>query len=134
VEPPEDAVRVLRHVHRLARPHGVVLDLTSIPPAAVVEHHGDVVGSLDQAVFLERAALTEAAVDAVISEGLLVEEASLAHDVLKYFESGRELVADVAGRRVTRLSPGLKGVLEGIDGPLVERSFCLLRRLRALSG
>lgn len=132
--PPEDAGRVLRHVLRLARPDAIVLDLTSVPPAAVVELDGVPLGSLDQAAFLERAALTEAAVDAMIARGRLVEEASLAHDVLTHFRSGRELASDVAGRRVTRVPLELRRRLEGNDHPLVERSFCLLRRLRVAPG
>jgi hypothetical protein len=130
VVPPEDAVRVLRHVLRLARPDAIVLDLTSVPPAAVVELDGVPLGSLDQAAFLENAAMTETAVDAMIAGGLLVEEASVAHDVLNHFRSGRDLVSDIAARRVTRLPPDLQQLVDEIDHPLVERSFCLLRRLR----
>jgi hypothetical protein len=134
VEPPEDAVRVLRHCHRLCRPDGILLDLTSVPPPAVVELDGTPLGRLDQALFLSRAATTEEAVERLIAEHLLADEASLAHDVLKHFDSGSELVADVAGRGATRVPPELVPVLEQVTRPVTERSFCLLRRLRALPG
>ena len=134
MEPPGDAVRVLRHVHRSTRPGGVVLDLTTVPPAAVIEHAGVGLGSLDQGAFLERAARTEAAVDALIAEGLLAEEASLPHAVLKHFESAGELVADLDERPVSNLPSALRDVLDGVEGPVAERSFCLLRRLRVLPG
>lgn len=125
-------MRVLRHVHRSTRPDGLVLDLTTVPPAAVIEHAGEVLGSLDQAAFLERAARTEAAVDALIAEGLLAEEASLSHAVLKHFGSAAELVADLDQRPVSNLPSALRDVLDGVGGPVAERSFCLLRRLRVL--
>jgi hypothetical protein len=134
VEPPEDAVRVLRHVLQLVRRDGVVLDLTTIPPAAVVERGGVSLGALEQTAFLARAVRTEEAVDAMVAEGLLVEEARLEHDVLKHFDSRPELVDDVGQRAVTRLPQALRERLDDVDGPLVERSFCLLRRLRVLPG
>lgn len=125
-------MRVLRHAHRLTRPNGLALDLTTVAPAAVVEHRGEPLGSLEQTAFLERASLTEAAVDALIAEGLFAEEASVAHEVLKHFDSGQELVAEVAERPVTRMPTELADLLERTDGPVAERSFCLLRRLRVL--
>jgi hypothetical protein len=111
-----------------------MLDLTTIPPAAVIERDGEPLGALEQTAFLERAAKTEAAVDLLIAEGSLVEEASLPHVVLKHFESGRDLIADVAGRAVTRMPTELRDVLETVGEPVVERSFCLLRRLRVPPG
>jgi alpha-D-ribose 1-methylphosphonate 5-triphosphate synthase subunit PhnL len=127
-------VRVLRHARRLTKPGGLFVDLTTVPPAAVVELRHEPIGSLDQVSFLERAAQTEAAVDLLIDEGLVVEEASLQHSVLKHFDSGRELVADVAARSVTRMPAELRETIELIATPIVERSFCLIRRLRVLPG
>lgn len=127
-------MRVLRHVHRLTRPGGLVLDLTTVPPAAVIEHAGEPLGSLDQVDFLERAARTEGAVDALIAEGLLAEEASLAHAVRKHFGSAAGLVADLDQRPASRLPSALRHILDGVEGPVAERSFCLLRRLRVLPG
>lgn len=127
-------MRVLRHARRLTKPGGLFVDLTTVPPAAVVELRDEPIGSLDQVSFLERAARTEAAVDLLIDEGLLLEEASLRHSVLKHFGSGRELVADVAARSVTRLPAELRETIELIATPVVERSFCLIRRLRLVPG
>lgn len=127
-------MRVLRHARRLTKPGGHFVDLTTVPPAAVVELRGEPIGSLDQVSFLARAAQTEAAVDLLIDEGVLLDEASLRHSVLKHFGSGRELVADVAARSVTRLPAELRATVEQIAAPLVERSFCLVRRLRVLPG
>jgi SAM-dependent methyltransferase len=126
----EDAVRVLRHVHRLCRPGGIVLDLTTVRPEAAVERDGVVLGRLDQASFLERAARSEEAVDRFVADGLLVEEASVELDVLKHFDSGPDLLDDVSERGLTSVPPALGAALERVATPLVERSYCLLRRLR----
>lgn len=125
-------MRVLRHVHRLCRPGGVILDLTTVPPAASVEHAGGVLGRLDQDRFLTRAAITEEAVERLVVEGLLREEGSDRHDVLKHFGSGAELLSDVAGRPYSRAPADLVERLTGTSGAVVERSSCLLRRLRVL--
>jgi hypothetical protein len=130
VDPPEDAVRVLRHAHRLCRPGGIVLDLTSVPPAATMELDGAELGELDQVAFLADAAITEQAVEQFLGDGLLEEEASRALDVLAHFDSGRDAIADMARRGRTRLPDALRARLEHIDRPVVERSHCLLRRLR----
>jgi hypothetical protein len=127
-------VRVLRHAYRLTRPGGVFVDLTTVRPAAVVELRGKPIGSLAQDAFLDSAEETEAAVDLLIDEGVLVEEASRRHNVLKHFASGPELIAEVAERRVTRLPAELQKLLETIDEPVVERAFCLIRRLRVQPG
>ncbi len=123
-------MRVLCHVRRLCRPEGIVLDLTTVPPEAAVEQDGVVLGRLDQAAFLVRAAGSEEAVDRFVADGLLVEEASLELDVLKHFGSGADLLDDVSEREMTRVPPALSATLPAVAGPLVERSFCLLRRLR----
>lgn len=123
-------MRVLRHAVSLCKPGGVVLDLTSVPPAAVVERDGVVLGSLEQEEFLARAAVTEKAVDRLVAEGRLTEEASIPQAVLKHLDSGPDMLDDLAGRSVTSAGPVLRRVLERVDRPVAERSYCLLRRLR----
>jgi len=125
-------VRVLRHAHRLCKPGGVLLDLTTVPPSASIEAEGAVLGRLEQTAFLERAAITEAAVDRLVSQGMLVEESVLSLDVLKHFDSGADAIADLAVRPVTKLPAELRVVLETVTSPVVERAWCLLRRLRAV--
>jgi hypothetical protein len=134
VDPPEAAVGVLRHVHRLCEPGGLLLDLTCMPPAASIEVDGEVLGRLDQRTFLANAQQTEDAVDLLIGEGLLVEEAAMRHEVLKHFDDGADVIADVDGRRVSRMPPDLRAQLAPVRAPVVERTTCLLRRLRVLLG
>ena len=127
-------MRVLRHLRPMCRPRAIVLDLTTVPPEAAVERDGVVLGRLDQASFLERAARSEEAVDRFVADGLLVEEASIELDVLKHFDSGPDLLDDVSGRELTAVPPALRATLPLVAAPLVERSFCLLRRLRVPAG
>ncbi len=123
-------MRVLRHARRLCRPEGTILDLTSVHPPASIEHDGVELGQLEQTAFLARAAITEDAVDALVTAGLLVAEASVVVDVLKHFDSGADAIEDIDRRAVTRLPDALRAKLRRIGGPVAERSHCLLRRLR----
>ena len=123
-------MRVLEHACGLCRRGGLVLDLTTVPPAAAIEVGGTVLGRLDQTTFLRGAALTEVAVDAAVAAGALVEEQSVRHDVLKHYDSGAAAIADVDARPRTHLPDALCEALVGVSGPVVERAGCLLRRLR----
>jgi hypothetical protein len=114
----------------MCTPGGVILDLTCVPPAAAVEAGGRFLGRLDQDAFLADAAVTERAVDRLVAEGLLVEEARLPHDVRKHYGSGADLIEDIAERRRADLSPALHDVLVEVREPVIERTSCLLRRLR----
>ena len=125
---------VLRNVLRMCEPGGILLHLTCLPPAAAIEVEGRVLGRLDQRRFLERVARTEEAVDLLIAEELLVEEASLAHDVLKHYDTSADLIADIGERRFSRVPATLERKLAGTTRPVVERTRCLLRRLRVLPG
>jgi hypothetical protein len=118
----------------MCEPGGIVLDLTCAPIPAAIELDGRRLGQLDQDEFLARAAQTEEAVELLIREELLVEEASLAHDVLKHYDSGPEVIEDIAERPYSRMPPALASRLAVIARPLVERVPCLWRRLRVLPG
>ncbi len=123
-------MRVLEHVCRLCRRGGLVRDLTTVPPAAAIEVDGAVLGRLDQATFLREAEVTEAAVDAAVAAGALVEERSPRHNVLKHYDSGAAAIDDGDARPRTDLPDALRDALTVVSGPVVERSWCLLRRLR----
>lgn len=134
MDPPEAAVGVLRNVLRMCEPGGVLLHLTCMPPPAGIEVDGRLLGRLDQTRFLERVARTEEAVELLISERQLVEEASLVHDVLKHHASGADLIADVGARAYSSVPQALETKLTEVTGPVVERTACLLRRLRVQPG
>ena len=125
---------VLRNVIQMCEPGGILLHLTCAPSGAAVEVDGRRLGRLDQSRFLERVARTEKAVELLIAEGRLVEETSLAHDVLKHYDRGPGLIADIDERPFSRVPPALAKELAGIEKPVIERTACLFRRLRVLPG
>ena len=134
MDPPEAAVGVLHNVIRMCEPGGILLHLTCAPLDAAVEVDGRQFGRLDESRFLERVARTEEAVDLLIAERRLVEEASLGHDVLKHYDTGPELIADIDERPFSHVPPALRKELAGIEGPVIERTACLFQRLRVLPG
>jgi hypothetical protein len=134
VEPPEAAVGVLRHVHRLCEPGGVLLHLTCLPVPDRIETGGCSLGELDQTAFIEGVEITEHAVDLLVAEGLLADEARLEHDVLVHFASGPEALEHFAGTTRSRVTPELQARLRRIDAPVVQRAACVWRQLRVLAG
>lgn len=130
---PEGVVNVLRRLERSLVPGGILLDLTSVPPAGRVEAGDEVLGRLDQRTFLTRAARTEAGLDELVREGLFSDESRLELDTLEHHASGPELVEDVAGRTHSRLPARLATRLADVARPVVVRERSLVRRLRARS-
>jgi hypothetical protein len=110
------------------RPGGLVLDLQVIRPDPVVETDGRVVCEVDGEPLFRTADAATAAVDALVREGRLVEQAVDDHDVRKHYASGAELVADFAGKQ-RRLRPQDASVLQRLDDPCIVRERCRLRRL-----
>lgn len=123
-------MRVLQHACRVCRTGGVLLHLTTVPPAASIEVGGAVLASLDQERFLGDAAITESFVDAAVRAGALVEESRVAIDVLAHFDSGADAIADIDARPRTMLPAAVREALRDTTQPVVERSWSLLRRLR----
>lgn len=134
MEPPEAAVGVLRHVHPLLEPGATVLHLTCLPVPDRIEADGRVLGELDQAAFVTALPVVESALDLLVAEGRLAEEARLEHDVLVHFASGPEALAHFETTPRTRVPPALRALLRERDSPVAQRAGCLWRRLRALPG
>ena len=53
---------------------------------------------------------------------------------LRFFKERRVKVhmVDLDQRPASNLPSALREILDGVEGPVAERSFCLLRRLRVL--
>ena len=69
-----------------------------------------------------------AAIDALVRDGRLVEEAVDDHDVRKHYANGRELLADFAGSK-RKLPPSFVSELDRLDDQCTLRERCRLRRL-----
>jgi SAM-dependent methyltransferase len=126
---PEDVVHVLRRCQEALVPDGLVLDLQVIPPDPRIETDGQVFTVADGSPLFVGADAARAAVDLLIAEGLLVEEAVDDHDVLKHYESGAALVEDWAPKE-RKLPAEAVPLLQTIDRECVVRERCRLRRLR----
>ncbi len=126
---PEGVVDVLRKIVDVVRPGGTVLDLQVIRPNPRVESDGRVLCEADGSPLFVGADAARAAVDLLIAEGLLIEEAFDEHDVLKHYASGAALVDDWAPKE-RKLSAEAVPLLRGVERECVVRERCLLRRLR----
>ena len=126
---PEDVVHVLRRFREALVPNGIVLDLQVIRPNPRVEVDGRVLGVIDGSPLFAGADPARAAVDLLVAERLLVEEAVDDHDVLNHYESGAALVEDFAPKE-RKLPPEAVPLLRAIERECVVRERCRLRRLR----
>jgi hypothetical protein len=126
-------VHVLGRMLEAVAPGGLVLDLQVIRPNPHVEVAGEFACEIDgEPLFLWADAAT-AAVDARIEAGDLIEEAVDDHDVLKHYDSGADLIDDLAGS-MRDLPEAAVPLVRAIEQPLVTREPCRLRRLRHAGG
>jgi hypothetical protein len=126
--PPADVVHVPRRFCEALVPGGLVLDLQVIRPHPRVELHGELVCVADGTPLFLSADAARDAVDLLVAEGALVEEAVDDHDVLKHYANGAELVDDWADKE-RKLPEEAVPRLSAIDRPCVVRERCRLRRL-----
>jgi len=126
---PEDVVHVLRRLREALVPEGVVLDLQVIRPHPVVEVDRTVLCEIDGSSLFVGADAARAAVDLLIAERLLEEEATDDHDVRKHYVNGAALVDDfeTSDRKIpAEAIPSLQAI--GRECVVWER--CRVRRLR----
>lgn len=126
---PEDVVDVLRRMVGAVKRGGSVLDLQVIRPNPRVECGGRVLCEADGSPLFVAADASRAAVDLLIAEGLLVEEAVDEHDVLRHYANGAALVEDW-GPKKRKLPAEAIALLRDIDRECHVRERCVLRRLR----
>jgi len=91
---PEDVVHVLRRLREALVPEGIILDLQVIRPHPLVEVDGTVLCEIDGSSLFVGADAARAAVDLLIAERLLEEEAADDHDVRKHYFNGAAIVDD----------------------------------------
>lgn len=126
----EGVVDVLRHVYETLAPGGVIVDVRSVPPPALVEVDGEPLGELDQSAFFPITIHNGVALDLLAHEGLLVGGPELSHDLLIAYPSGRDLVEDVACWGSSRVPPELAAPLIDVHRECRIREFCLARSFR----
>ena len=122
-------MHVLRRFREAVVPGGILLDLQVVPPHPRVESEGRILYIADGGPLFEGADAARAAVDVLIEERLLVEEAVDDHDVLKHYRNGAALVEDWPARK--RPPPAeAASMLQAITTECVMRECCRVRRLR----
>ncbi len=124
-------MHVLRRLREALVPEGIVLDLQVIRPHPRVEVDGRFFWEADGSPLFVGADAAREAVDLLISERLLTEEAVDDHDVLKHYASGPALVEDWEPKE-RKLPAEAVPLLQSIERECVVRERCRLRRLRRL--
>jgi hypothetical protein len=122
-------VHVLRRLRETLAPDGTVLDLQVIRPNPLVESEGRVLCEIDGSPLFVGADAARDAIDLLVHEQLLVDEAVDDHDVLKHYGNGAELVDDFADKQRT-LPSEMVPALRAVRRECVVRERCRLRRLR----
>lgn len=127
-------MHVLRQLLRALVPGGTVVDLTAVPPAAVVEtDEGRVLGEVDESAFFARALAAVAGLDVLATEGLLRFESEERFPVVVRYPAGRDAVEDVAGRTYARMPASLAERVAAIPGPVAIRETSAVRRFTMLA-
>jgi hypothetical protein len=123
-------VHALRHVHELVVPTGALVDVHPVTEERV-ETRAGVIGVIEEpewtTVELPNA---EAALRQTVREGLYALEAEREYDVLTYFDSSAELIAEK--RDLLDCQAALTARIEAATPPFVTRMHVVLRRLRVL--
>jgi hypothetical protein len=122
-------VDVLRHMVDAVRPGGDVLDLQVIRPNPTVEIDGHAICEVDGEPLFRTADAAAVAVDELVLEGRLIEQAADDHDVRKHYDDGADLVDTFATKR-RRLPDDELPTLRALGRPCVVRERCRLRLLR----
>ena len=122
-------MHVLRRLRAAVVPGGMLLDLQVIRPHPRVEVDGQVLCVADGGPLFTSADAARAAVESLIAEGLLVEEAVDDHDVLKHYGSGAALVEEWEPKPRNLPAEAIP-LLRTIERECVVRERCRLRRLR----
>jgi len=124
-------VYVLRRLLDTLAPEGIVLDLQVIRPHPLVEVDGTVLCEIDGSSLFVGADAARAAVDLLVAEQLLEDEAVDDHDVRKHYIDGAALVTDFeTGER--KIPVAAIPLLQAVQRECVVRERCRVRRLRQI--
>lgn len=124
-------MHVLRRFREAVIRDGTLLDLQVIRPHPRVEAEGRIVYVADASPLFEGADAARAAVDLLIDQRLLVEEAIDDHDVLKHHANGANLVEEWPARKRPP-PPKMVSLLKAIATECLVRERCRLRLLRRI--
>ena len=120
---------VLGQMVEAVKPGGLVLDLQVIRPDPIVEVDGEFVCEIDGEPLFRTADAATAAIDALIAEGKLLEQAVDDHEVREHYADGVDLIDEFAGKR-RKLPVDALPALRTLARPCIVRERCRLRLLQ----
>jgi hypothetical protein len=121
-------VHALRRIHSALVPEGTLLDMHPIPPHTRVQVASESLGDLEDDVFLETVAATEAP---LWESDLFTLEAELEFDWLERFEGGEALLEDVKSWEGCRIPEAVAARVLEAEPPIDIWERVVLRRFRA---
>ena len=122
-------MHVLRRLLDALAPEGIVLDLQVIRPHPLVEVDDSILCEIDGSSLFVGADAARAAVDLLVAERLLEEEAVDDHNVRKHYANGAALVDDFETSERTIPGEAIP-LLQAAESECVVRERCRVRRLR----
>jgi len=122
-------VHVLGQMIEAVKPGGLVLDLQVIRPDPIVETDGEFVCEIDGEPLFRTADAATAAVDALVANGRLLEQATDDHDVREHYANGSDLI-DAFSTKRRQLPENSLPTLRALTRACVVRERCRLRRLQ----
>ena len=120
---------VLCQMVEAVKPRGLVLDLQVIRPNPIVEAEGEFVCEIDGEPLFRTADAATAAIDALIAEGKLLEQAVDDHEVREHYADGVDLIDEFADKR-RKLPVDALPALRTLARPCIVRERCRLRLLQ----
>ncbi len=123
---------VLRRLLEPLAAEGIVLDLQVVRPHPLVEVDDSILCEIDGSPLFVGADAARDAVDLLVAEGLLEEEARDDHDVRKHYANGAALVDDFKTSK-RRIPVDAIPRLQAIERECVVRERSRVRRLRLVS-
>lgn len=125
----EDVVNVLRNVHRGLRARGRLLDVHPLGVDFAVRAGGRGLGFVDASQFARVVDAMDAAVAAVLDEGLFAEVRTVRRQVIERFDDADEALAEADGWSNLRLPAAVRRRLRATEEGPVELVDSVLYRL-----
>ena len=122
-------MHVLGQMVEAVKPGGLVLDLQVIRPNPIVEADGEFLCEIDGEPLFRTADAATAAIDALIAEGKLLEQAVDDHEVREHYADGVDLIDEFADKR-RKLPVDALPALRTLARPCIVRERCRLRLLQ----
>jgi hypothetical protein len=124
-------VHALRKVHSALKPGGELVDVHPVPPSTAALAGSAELGLFDDREFFEIVRSTEAGLEQLVAAGMYAFVDETEFDWLEQYDSGRELLEDVAEWDGLSVPDELRSRIEQGSPPLFIRERVVLRRYQS---